>query len=296
MPNISSDDLVSKKEPLIKLLKNPVFVYSGHLYSEKQNYIPKHKHDDITEILLVTSGQTSFYFAEKEYSAKAGDIIIFNSGVQHEEFYFGADIVETYYCGISNIYVDGFKEKCLLPENLPPVLQVGDEYQFVRTIFCRLFEEACMRRSGFDIVCGNLVLILTVFVVRLINEKIKVLYDSDQTDAPYMLYERIKQYLDANYMRNFNVIELAKEFSITPSYLAHIFKKYNGMPPIRYQTARRIDEAKRLLSCSNLRVSTIASVVGYENVNSFFEPFRKFTEMTPNEYRDMLNKRFDEGT
>ena len=47
----------------------------------------------------------------------------------------------------------------------------------------------------------------------------------------------------------------------------------------------RIDEAKRLLLTTNLAVSEVAGMVGYDNISYFSTVFRKHTGMSPVDWR-----------
>ena len=48
----------------------------------------------------------------------------------------------------------------------------------------------------------------------------------------------------------------------------------------------RIEEAKRMLLTTNLSVSEVAGLVGYDNISYFSTVFRKHTGMTPVDWRN----------
>jgi AraC-like DNA-binding protein len=86
------------------------------------------------------------------------------------------------------------------------------------------------------------------------------------------------------------ISDMAAEFHLNASYLSHVFKKFHNISPIKYHEIRRMDEAKRLLSSTEMTVREIAFSIGYENINHFYQPFKKHTGVTPNAYRHMLKK------
>jgi AraC family transcriptional regulator len=57
------------------------------------------------------------------------------------------------------------------------------------------------------------------------------------------------------------------------------------VPPHRYHMARRIDRAKGLLEKPALSVTQIGIQIGFREASSFTRAFRKFTGLTPTEYR-----------
>lgn len=52
-----------------------------------------------------------------------------------------------------------------------------------------------------------------------------------------------------------------------------------------YVNGLRMRRAKQLLTSLHLKIQEIASAVGYQNVNSFIRMFKRYSGMTPGEYR-----------
>ncbi len=72
---------------------------------------------------------------------------------------------------------------------------------------------------------------------------------------------------------------------ITPNYLSKQFRSKKGMNLREYINKIRIDEAKRLLLSTNLPVSEIAGMTGYDNISYFSTVFRKHVGMSPVDWR-----------
>jgi AraC-like DNA-binding protein len=156
-------------------------------------------------------------------------------------------------------------------------------------LFCELFEEGIKVRAGNDIVCNSLVSILAVLILRIVNEKINILNPCKRMDTPFLIAKKMKEYIIANSTRNITLEELSRMFHLTPSYVSHVFKDNHGISPIRFHSNYRIDKAKRLLSCTKMTVVEVAHAVGYNNANHFFVPFKKYTGVTPSEYRKKID-------
>ena len=60
-----------------------------------------------------------------------------------------------------------------------------------------------------------------------------------------------------------------------------------GMNLREYINQIRIEEAKRLLLTTNLSVSEVAGMSGYENISYFSTVFRKYTGMSPIDWRNL---------
>lgn len=96
---------------------------------------------------------------------------------------------------------------------------------------------------------------------------------------------KMKNYLDEKYRSNVTNQLLAANFGFVPSYLVSIFKICYGLTPMDYLVNKRIDEAKVLLEDGSLKIKDIASVVGYEDSLYFSKVFKKFTGVSPKEYK-----------
>ena len=95
----------------------------------------------------------------------------------------------------------------------------------------------------------------------------------------------IKKYIQANYLSQIKISDIANKLSINRSHLYRIFKNEVGMNVEDYIINIRINHAKALLSTTSLSVSAVANAVGYKNYSSFFKRFKNSTGLTPNEYR-----------
>ena len=94
-----------------------------------------------------------------------------------------------------------------------------------------------------------------------------------------------------NYMRehyhepNFNMGALADYLDIRTVTLAVEFKNAMGINPSDYLTLIRIEQAKKLLKETNLKVHEISLKVGYEDSHVLIRRFKKFVGKTPGQFR-----------
>ncbi len=94
------------------------------------------------------------------------------------------------------------------------------------------------------------------------------------------------RYLEWNYQYDITVNELAtRKYFVNPSYLSRLFKAETGMTFSRYLTQLRMRKAASLLKETSLKVGDIASYVGYNDVSYFIQTFKKYYEMTPDQYK-----------
>jgi AraC-like DNA-binding protein/uncharacterized cupin superfamily protein len=84
-----------------------------------------------------------------------------------------------------------------------------------------------------------------------------------------------------------SITALAARLNISRSQCSRIFTKVYGISPYQYVMERKRTKAKELLATSNLTIYAIAERLGFGSVNHFSRQFRRWTGMSPSEYRRM---------
>lgn len=96
----------------------------------------------------------------------------------------------------------------------------------------------------------------------------------------------LMKYIESNTDICISNKELAQQIFRSKDYCVKLFKKEFGTTPYDYQIKLKINIAKRLLRDTNLAISVIAAMVGY-NDNSYFSAlFKEKTGISPREYRN----------
>ncbi len=97
--------------------------------------------------------------------------------------------------------------------------------------------------------------------------------------------KRIQEYLDHSFNKPVQITEIARLFSMHPTYLSAMFRKEYQISPKRYIIQKRIETAAQLLHTTDLTIKQISSFVGYANQMEFTQLFKKYTGKSPTEYR-----------
>lgn len=99
-----------------------------------------------------------------------------------------------------------------------------------------------------------------------------------------------KRYIDGHLEEELSVSRLAAQYYLSAAYFSKLFKKTEGVGCNYYIVCRRMERAHQLLAGSNLRVSQVAERVGYHDVNYFSLAFKKYTGISPAEYRERAQR------
>ena len=91
-----------------------------------------------------------------------------------------------------------------------------------------------------------------------------------------------KEYIDANYADGgISVADISEKLGVNQTYLRKMFKSEMDMTLTEYITSVRLEEAKRLLTTTDEKLTTIAEMVGYSDVSYFSNVFKKHFGVSP---------------
>lgn len=93
-------------------------------------------------------------------------------------------------------------------------------------------------------------------------------------------------YIDSDLTANLSLSRLASMQNISAGYLSALFKKETGQTVTDFVSRKRVRLAVRLLETTNLQIQTIAQHCGILDVHYFTKVFKKYTGVTPKEYRE----------
>ncbi|MFI2705368.1 AraC family transcriptional regulator [Cellulosimicrobium composti] len=101
---------------------------------------------------------------------------------------------------------------------------------------------------------------------------------STARDAP--LARRLRDLLDDRLAESFTIEEAARVLGAHPSHLVRVFSQTYGIPPHRYVTGRRVDDARRLL-LQGRSPAEAAAAVGFHDQAHLTRHFRRVLGTTP---------------
>ncbi|WP_158630146.1 response regulator [Cohnella sp. AR92] len=108
-------------------------------------------------------------------------------------------------------------------------------------------------------------------------------------DRPQDCVLKALLYMEANYMRDISVLQVASEFQVSANYLSTVFHRKTGSTFMKHLTQIRMRKAKELLEHSDCRVHDVAERVGYANPRYFSKLFLEFTGKSPIAYKRTSN-------
>jgi AraC family transcriptional regulator len=98
----------------------------------------------------------------------------------------------------------------------------------------------------------------------------------------------VTTYIEEHLAEQISLATLAGLVRLSTYYFCRAFKQSFGMPPHRYHTERRMDQAKAMLAKRKQSVTEIGMLLGFSETSSFTAAFRKITGQTPTGYQRTL--------
>jgi AraC-like DNA-binding protein len=126
-------------------------------------------------------------------------------------------------------------------------------------------------------------LTLGLLLIEFINHSDKLVSANIEKS---ILIETLK-YIEENY-QNASLSSIAAALHYDIHWLSREIKRKTGKTFTELLQEKRLLQTEYLLANSNMKISDIASSVGYNNTNYFFTIFEKHFGMSPKKYRDKL--------
>ena len=242
-----------------------------------------HAHEDFVELILICSGSSEYLIHDKKVIIKPGDLLVYNADVVHDEVS-GPDMEVGSYCiAVGGLHMPGLRENALIPDDAGYVFPTGKYFADLRCLFEMMFRTLSAGEPNAELFCSSLMHALLVSVLTVTAgphaESEKPL------EEPHILGRRIKEYIDKHYMEPITLQSMGEALHISPYYLSHVFKQMSGYSPVQYLLRRRIGEAQTLLITTDLSITRIAEMVGYDTQSYFNLQFTKNVGMPPNKFR-----------
>ncbi|WP_462410097.1 AraC family transcriptional regulator [Neobacillus sp. Marseille-QA0830] len=246
------------------------------------------------EVYLFHKGNVKLIIGNQVYSPKGGDMIFIPGDTPHIP---RPSQSAPYIRSVIN-FLDSSLE--MFPHQIDTIISelfpsdgkiihwdVSEQYEIERLISKM---ESELNKDEF---CSDTLASITLFDL-LVKAYRKTLSDKKEIrhlSQREMYVERILSVINHNINEDINLDFISFHVHMNKHYMCHSFKQVTGYTISDYIQNKRIEEAKKLL-LSNKSITSIGQQVGIRNVSHFSKLFKKYTGMSPSNYR---NKYYSES-
>jgi len=244
---------------------------------------------EIHSCLYVTEGEAKMKIGSEQYKIHQNEMLFVPAG-QVFSFETG-DVNKGFICGFHSDFLlgkpgktDAWKEFAFLRIWGNPMIRLGEQVSvFVLNIFKRLLieyaENGLLNRE-----------IIQSYLHTLFCE-VKAVYESlsgSELVPAVAITNRFREYIFSNIKTKHLVTDYASLLHISPNHLNKTVKKITGKSPTKWIDEAIVAEAKVLLCQSELSISQVSMEVGFEDQSYFTRLFKKYENITPSEFRRMI--------
>ena len=231
------------------------------------------------QLLYIAAGKGEFYFkgSKEPTIVTKGNMILFRPGEPQVYYYYAVDKTEVYWVHFTGWKVEEYLERYELPHDKNVFYTgVSPDYPW---IYNQMIRELQLQRVNHEDMISLYMHHIFITINRYIKEGRETKNDTIND------IERAAHYFKDNYNKPISVEQYAAEHLMSVNWFIHSFKSVMKVAPMQYIISLRISMAKGYLENSTKNIAEISNEVGYENALYFSRLFRKYTGMTPTEYR-----------
>lgn len=115
--------------------------------------------------------------------------------------------------------------------------------------------------------------------------------NGEQHPSAWAVVENVKDYVHEHYAEDISRQDIESSVHLNGDYLNRIFKKATGYSLVQYIQYYRILVSKCLLAEQKCTITEAGTKVGFDTPSYFAKVFKKWTNMTPNEYYSSIDFR-----
>ncbi len=287
--------------------ENFPFAIVRFVHNKKDNP-PLHKHG-FAELVVVLGGSAEHHIKVtglEEYQCRisAGDVFIINPEEEHEYLFSEGEELDilniNFHSGfIDSTLIQGKSEVRImdflyLQPSLPLDIRFGNilkltenEMQNIIAQVDSIVQELHEKTIGYMLMIRlYMALIFTLLSRKYISAVDKGLVNEALKDTSMSNMYRVIGYMEHHFSEDITKEELARIGMCSARNLSRKFKECTGETVFEYIHRLRVDKSRSLLIETDMKITEIAVLVGFNDISFFNKTFKKRMGITPREYRE----------
>lgn len=284
-------------ETIINIKRN--FIFTNNRYDSDAQFIGESV--DFWQIVYIDKGEIVEKTKHKDFHLKENDILFLPPNTHHTPAFVegkpknASSFRISFECNsaaLKNLamYHEQLSDKCrLLMENL--IDEGSKTFEIIKTPSSTSDDVVASMSIALTSPIGGIQAYKAYLELLLIN----ILREHSQKSGTQIfistnsnnrsLFEKSVHIMEENLYAEFTVKELCKRVGCSKSTLYTIFRKYANMSISSYYNMLKINEACQLIKKSKTTLKNISIMLNFNSQTYFAKTFKKYTGMSPSEYK-----------
>lgn len=256
--------------------------------------INPHYHEYI-EILYSIESDCDVYINGKFREFKTGDLLIINSGENHDLIFPRSNahyivikvLPEILYSSDQSVFEMKYTMPFLIENSNNKrhftKEELGDNY--IHDTITRIMREWQVKDYGYELSMRSDILKLFLWVLRYWRDhNLDAIDQFDYSDEFLRIIQSALEYISYNYA-SLTEQEVAEYCNLSYSYFSRTFKKVMHQSFSEYLNHYRITKAEQLLCSTDKSIAEISEIVGFSTPSYFIQQFKSKKNISPKQYR-----------
>lgn len=249
-----------------------------------------HNHE-FYELIYVVSGDLDYLMESNRFPIGEGDLLLIPPGFNHRPIFpenmeipyeryvlwMNAKFVEKIVENYSN--VDYCFRYCKEQGNVYMISLDSKFRNLVLSMFHDGFQEQVSTKMCNLLMLDMIAMRILVFLNRYVSDEEDIVVNRAKKE----LIDEIIAYIDQHFCEELSVQQIAENFFLSESSVAHQFKKVMKVPIYKWIMQKRLMMAKHLLYAGG-RPTEISVQCGFKDYSTFYRAFQKQFYLSPREY------------
>lgn len=264
------------------------FFRIGHVKHLEAGYpMSLHEHGQMMEFVYQERGYQNYQVNGQDYVLHQGDVFFTLPGELHDTGSFPREISMFYYLIIDPTLIS----KLNIFSKQEEYIQFENYFYHAERLFKasytlsgalnHLFKCFNTKDRHFDTHIRNAISEVLIAIAAP--------YTSPKKTSAISI-ERSLHYIEEHLEENIHVADLAAFVNTSLSTYNKYFTQHVGMAPAEYILSKKIEKTRELLSSTDLSITEIACRYGFSSSQYFATVFKRFSLVTPTQYRHSARK------
>jgi len=298
----NQDYMVGDRTDLLPRIDWNIRFFGAHKQTVRSGWSAIKEFHHAFEILIVLDGAQETKLESESYEIHRDDILLIPPGFEHTNTNIAVASM-TYFCAHFDVDEPALRMKIM--KNCDWVYTPSNpSYSWLRACIQQwldLFDDPDMTVSKAKLRAQIVLFELLEILIDLQPVNTETHANQSMTTAKHAreIAEAIKSHFrqqvrekngDADKDDRVHIQPIIASLGISPNYGLEIFQKIYHMSPRKYLSDLKLQEAKMLLQQPEISLTEIALRLGYKNLSHFSRQFKKWTQLSPTEFRKLKLK------